>query len=195
MNNEKIKAEILDAAEKVIRENGLPDTKTDDIARYAGVSKGSIFYHFPTKKDVLLEIVNRYERVLYEVRDRIYDELPEQPSRRFKALILALIEHPRQINSSIIAMLGDKDVRQTIHEVKTRLIEECMSDAAAPEMAVRILLVFDGIWLSEIFEEKIYSREMIGKIVNDLLASLDILRSGSPAPKKSGRKSRKEKRP
>ena len=176
MGKEKLRNSILDAAERVIQARGLPDTKTDDIAKEAGISKGCVFYHFASKQDLLLGIVNRYERILYDLRDRIYSDLPDQPSRKMKAMLLALVAHPNPMNGNIIAMLADKEIRQVINKLKAKLTREILSDAADAKQATLTMMVFDGLWLSEIFEDKIYTRKMANEIVTDLLASLGVTR-------------------
>ena len=176
MDKEKLRDSILDAAERVIQAKGLPETKTEDIAKEAKISKGCVFYHFASKKDILLGIVDRYERILYQLRDEIYEDLPVQSSRRLKAILLALVAHPNPMNGNIIVMLADKEIRQVINKLKAKLIRELLSDATDQKQATLTMMVFDGIWLSEIFEDKIYTRKMLIEIVNDLLSSLGITR-------------------
>jgi|GEM_PF-1472739 Transcriptional regulator len=175
MEKEKLRDKILDAAEKVIRAKGLPDVTTEDIAKEAMISKGCVFYHFASKKDVLLGIVSRYERILDDMRDQIYMELPDQPSKKLKSIFLALVAHPNQMNGNIIAMLADKEIRLSINKLKAKLHREVVSDAADHKQAVLVMIVFDGLWLSEIFEEKIYTRKLAAEIVGDLLESLNIV--------------------
>lgn len=48
------KQNILEATAKVIAEKGLDKTSVDDIIKEAGVSKGSIYFHFKNKDDLLI---------------------------------------------------------------------------------------------------------------------------------------------
>jgi AcrR family transcriptional regulator len=56
--------EILEAALVCINRSGYRDTSMDDIAAATGISKGAIYYHFASKKALLIELyrsrVNRY---------------------------------------------------------------------------------------------------------------------------------------
>jgi AcrR family transcriptional regulator len=56
--------EILGAALACINRNGYHATSVDDIAAAIGISKGAIYYHFASKKALLIELyrsrVNRY---------------------------------------------------------------------------------------------------------------------------------------
>jgi AcrR family transcriptional regulator len=49
--------QILDAAFEVFAERGLASARLDDIARRAGVSKGTIYLYFPSKEDLFREVV------------------------------------------------------------------------------------------------------------------------------------------
>jgi AcrR family transcriptional regulator len=49
--------EILLAAERVLRQKGLAACSTRAIAREAGCSDGILFYHFPTRLDLLLALL------------------------------------------------------------------------------------------------------------------------------------------
>ena len=49
--------QILDAALAVFGERGLAGARLDDIARRAGVSKGTIYLYFPNKEELFREVV------------------------------------------------------------------------------------------------------------------------------------------
>ncbi|HEV7364303.1 MAG TPA: TetR family transcriptional regulator [Gemmatimonadales bacterium] len=49
--------EILDAAQKVFGESGFARAKLDDVARLAGVSKGTLYLYFDSKETLFREVV------------------------------------------------------------------------------------------------------------------------------------------
>jgi AcrR family transcriptional regulator len=49
--------EILDAAQKVFGESGFARAKLDDVARLAGVSKGTLYLYFDSKETLFREMV------------------------------------------------------------------------------------------------------------------------------------------
>src|SRR5256885_10177024 len=49
--------QILDAALEVFGERGLAGARLEDIARRAGVSKGTIYLYFPNKEALFREVV------------------------------------------------------------------------------------------------------------------------------------------
>lgn len=178
MAKEKLRESILDAAQRVLAMKGLVNATMEDIAKEAGLSKGGVFYHFASKKELLLGIIERYESVLYEVRARIYNELPEQPSRKLKATFLALIEHPSRWNENaadILSMLSDNDMRSAISAVKKRLVEDVLIDAPDPHKAVLAMIISDGVWLSEMFDVTAYPARYVAEVMSGILASLEIV--------------------
>ena len=51
--------EVLDAALELFIENGFANTRVDDIAKLAGLSKGTVYLYFPSKEAVLEALVRR----------------------------------------------------------------------------------------------------------------------------------------
>ncbi len=54
------KTKILDAAQQVILDRGFAATSVDAIQEAAGISRGTFFYHFPTKDDLSRALIDRY---------------------------------------------------------------------------------------------------------------------------------------
>ena len=52
---------VFDAAVMVFRRDGVSSSRIDDIARVAAVSRGTFYFHFPTKADVLLAMLEDAE--------------------------------------------------------------------------------------------------------------------------------------
>lgn len=62
---------IYDAALALFRRDGVVECRTDDIATMAGVSRGALYFHFPTKEHVLLERMRETESVICEQIDAL----------------------------------------------------------------------------------------------------------------------------
>lgn len=66
------RASLLAAAEDEFAERG-PSASIADIARRAGVAKGTVFRHFPTKEDLIASIVCAHITVLADAARRLAD--------------------------------------------------------------------------------------------------------------------------
>src|ERR1041385_7343752 len=50
---EAMRARLLDATADLLAERGFTATSTNDVVRRAGVSRGALAHHFPTKADLM----------------------------------------------------------------------------------------------------------------------------------------------
>ena len=57
---EQREAQILEAALAVFSRKGFDKATVPDIAREAGIAVGTIYNYFPSKRDVLVTIINKY---------------------------------------------------------------------------------------------------------------------------------------
>ena len=53
---------ILDAASKLIAQKGVKDTSLADISKEVGISKGTLYYYYSTKNDIIYDIADIHLR-------------------------------------------------------------------------------------------------------------------------------------
>ncbi len=58
--SQETRANILNAAQSLFAQNGYDATGVADICQEAGVSKGSFYYHFPSKQALFLELLDEW---------------------------------------------------------------------------------------------------------------------------------------
>ena len=58
--SEETRARILDAAAAAFADSGFDATSVAQICQAAGVTKGAFYHHYDSKKDVFLELLNRW---------------------------------------------------------------------------------------------------------------------------------------
>jgi AcrR family transcriptional regulator len=80
------KERILDAAAKVLAEHGYQSANVDDIISLSGTSKGSFYFHFPSKEKMVLALVDQLSQKLI---DKIEESL-EQERRPLHRIALAI---------------------------------------------------------------------------------------------------------
>ena len=68
---------ILDEAGKLFVENGIESTKIIDIAKAAGVAKGTVYEYFESKEDIVIEWMNG---TFGEFRSSIQEKLSHEKS-------------------------------------------------------------------------------------------------------------------
>jgi AcrR family transcriptional regulator len=61
---------ILETAEEILLKKGYANASMDEIAAQAGVSKGTLYHHFPTKEDLFFALLEkalaRFEQVVQQ---------------------------------------------------------------------------------------------------------------------------------
>lgn len=73
---ERTRRRLYECALEVFRRDGVVPCRIDDIATAAGVSRGSFYFHFPTKEHVLLERMRETEDVICDALDALGDDAP-----------------------------------------------------------------------------------------------------------------------
>ena len=69
---------ILQAATRLFSEKGFKDTSMADLAKVTGAAQGTIFYHFNTKEELFLSILEELKGNIIEEFERYFSE------RKFK---------------------------------------------------------------------------------------------------------------
>jgi AcrR family transcriptional regulator len=78
VRRQQTESAVLTSAENLFVRNGFNRTTVDDIAKAAGLTKGSIYLYFEDKRDVLLVLLRRAnDRVLVPILTRL--DSPQKP--------------------------------------------------------------------------------------------------------------------
>lgn len=63
-DKELTRERILEAAEKLFAEKGFHETAMDEIVQAARVSKGGVYFHFPSKEDLFFALLDKLANAL-----------------------------------------------------------------------------------------------------------------------------------
>jgi AcrR family transcriptional regulator len=112
------RARILDAARRILGEEGLERFTTRRVADLAGVSHGMVHYHFTDKRELALALLVHARRDWVEPLEELVDG-PGTADRRIRAVIAwiaepATIETMRVHQSLYVLALQDEAVRQRL---------------------------------------------------------------------------------
>lgn len=158
--------QILEAALEVFAERGLSDARLEDIAKRAGVSKGTIYLYFPNKEELFREVVRS---TVISYIDRAEADITsqadaEQALRAWMTGYWAWLRSPvfpamhRLVNSEIhnfpdlVAFYGT-EVIERVHRLVCEMIERAMDQGRFrrmdPLVAARMLsalFVSHALW-------------------------------------------------
>ncbi len=68
---EERKNEILDAADELFGQKGFDGTSTNDILEKVGIARGTLYYHFKSKEDIMDALIERYSVRLFDTAQEI----------------------------------------------------------------------------------------------------------------------------
>lgn len=99
---EQRRQDILKASLKIFAQKGYNGSTTAEIAREAGVAEGTIFRHFPTKKELLIAVLEpKVLEGLIQLDKEHREDTPTEFFRRFLSNRLALFKE----NESLVRLM------------------------------------------------------------------------------------------
>ena len=156
--------EILDVAERLFGTKGFDHTSTNDILNEVGIARGTLYYHFKSKEDILNAMIDRITDRLISKAKSIVLQKEVPVLQRLTLSVRALnVESPagsvilEQVHKPQNALLHQKLQESLLAEVNplvTELIEEaieqgiCHTDYPAEVVEMTLLYsntVFDDL--------------------------------------------------
>ena len=108
------RTEILDAAEELFGTNGYEQTTTNDIMHKAGIAKGTLYYHFTSKEEILDALLERMGRRMIAKALICAGQKEEPVFERMFQVLMAL-------NAS---RAGKKEIVEIMHQPRNELLHE-----------------------------------------------------------------------
>lgn len=155
---------ILQTASKLMIEYGVAQTSLADIAREVGISKGTLFYYYPSKAELIFDISERH---IEHITNRIFEWIEasgktKKPAEVLHTVFRAIMESETRghIHVYLIqeALTGDAALRRRFVDEYRRwalLIEDGLSRVVPGQgdhsaMAWIILAAIDGFLLQHL---------------------------------------------
>jgi AcrR family transcriptional regulator len=169
---------LLDAAERVVMREGARNLTLDAVASEAKVSKGGLLYHFPSKEDLAVAMIERsvtwFDDALAEASA---GDLKEK-GRYARAYIKASFGRTRltetgfdKLCSAITtALLSYPEKLDVVREQGMRTQADFETDGLDPVLATIIRLAVDGLWFAENFQMMHYDERRKEAVIEQLLA-------------------------
>jgi AcrR family transcriptional regulator len=93
------KKKLFDAAMELIGQRGFTDASVDDIVELAGVAKGTVYYHFAGKAELVEALIIDRFRPLAEAFRKAAAENADDPRAAIEAVVRAELEFLSQHSS------------------------------------------------------------------------------------------------
>lgn len=160
------KNEILDVAQELFSVNGFDATSTNDILERVKIARGTLYYHFKSKEDILDSLIDRITNEAMEKSRSIASEKSIPLLDRLSLSIMALnidtdIGHEviTQVHKPQNALMHQKMQQKLISgivpiitELLVEGIEAGIFNTEYPEQAVEMAMLYSNIAFDDLQE-------------------------------------------
>lgn len=181
--------DILDTALVLFAEHGYEKTSLREIAEEVGVTKAALYYHFPSKQEILLALFEPVSSLQDELLEELRDDSLLDPSAwlpLLNRLLTAILDNRRlwsllERNASTLMELNHEGPFAEAHQELHRRTEALFADERiSMEARVRLASAFGAIFGavevagSRVFDESPPDelRPMVVGVVRDILAPI-----------------------
>lgn len=157
MTTQTTKHHILDAANKIIQREGVAHLTIEAVAKEAGMSKGGVLYHFPSKDVLIEEMIAFYIEGFNTNLNKELARETAEPGRWSRANIRAssssTVEEPPEevaaVTGLIAAIATNPQLLDPLRKQYDEWQKQAESDNIAPTLATILRLAVDGLWLAD----------------------------------------------
>ncbi len=158
---EATRQQILDALKEMVASGGYFTKFTlSAVAKAAGVSKGGLLHHFPSKKALMRGLT---EHLLEGFEERLHAELERQgandvPGRWARAYVGAMLGNrassEAHLSASLLAFVGLREEAKALAKAQFDYWQELAAQDGLPRVdASLVLLATNGILYTEILNQ------------------------------------------
>lgn len=157
--------QIIEAAVKVIAQNGYHHSQVSKIAKEAGVADGTIYLYFKNKEDILISL---FQEKMGNFIKKIEDELAGESSIEEKLLLLITMHLKQLQDDHSLAIVTQLELRQSNIELRNR-INEVLKGYLKLIDTVILLGIKEGVF-SEELDVRI-ARQMIFGTIDEVVTN------------------------
>ena len=116
--------ELIDAAEELFGENGYEETKVSDIIERVGVAKGTFYYYFKSKGEILFAVAHRVWTDFEDHVSKLARDDGIDPLEKLRIIIDALVDMKS----------GPHSIMEALHQGKNRAVHDLLTSEGYKRM-------------------------------------------------------------
>lgn len=194
------RTEILDCSIKLFATKGFDNTSTTDIMNAVGIAKGTLYYHFKSKEEILDGIVTRTkENLVNQAKSVIENKTLSTEQKLIKTLISLKVQDSNEkkmfteIHKPQNALMEQKMLCQIINDV-TPLISEIIEEGnkesifncSYPYESAELFLVYGNVIFDSDYIE--LSEQCLNQKIKAFIANMELLLGAKKGSLKSIKK-------
>lgn len=146
---------ILLAADELAHELGPGNLSLDAVAQRAGVSKGGLLYHFPSKAKLLEALVEHhieaFDTTLAQ-KEKARGDAPGGLLAAYLELVIADFDRKQPPPSGILAAMAENpDFMAPVRQYNRALLDRLKANASNETVALLLFLALEGMRAMQIF--------------------------------------------
>ncbi len=175
---EERKNEILDVAEKLFCAKGFDATSTNDILNEIGIARGTLYYHFRSKEDILDAVIERLTNQILEKAKAIALDESIPVLERMTKTVLSLnvdnelgnmiMEEVHRPQNALLHQKLEKRLLGNVNKLVTKIAEDGIKQGLMhtdyPAEAVEMIMTYSYIAFDSLNEytEEEEKRKIMG---------------------------------
>ena len=171
---------VLKAAAQLIAHHGANAFTIEAVAQQAGVTKGGVLHHFPSKEALVNGLI---DHVIEGFNARLLEELKaepaEQPGRWLRAYIrtvfLTEYEDQNLIPALAAAVAADQSTLEQIRRSFAESQQAAAEDGIDPIQATIIRLAVDGLVFTRALGVDVLDRQTSQQVYDELLRLTNLI--------------------
>jgi AcrR family transcriptional regulator len=166
------RANVLDAAFRLAHRDGIAAVTLEAVASEAGISKGGLLYHFPSKDALIRGMVDSLREEFEAAAQRAADADPETRGRTARAYLSACADADTDQSMRWLALIGALVHRPDLLEPWRDLVAPApAADRAEGTDVVAasiVRLAADGLWLADVLGTQPFGPGMRRRVIKRL---------------------------
>lgn len=176
------KNEILDVAERLFCTKGFDNTSTNDILKEIGIARGTLYYHFKSKEEILDAMIERLSNEITSKATSIALDESIPVLKRLTNTILSLnldndmghmiMEQVHRPQNALLHQKMEESLLAKVNPLITKIIKDGINEGICktkyPEEAVEMLMIYSNIVFdgAKEYDKENKERKVAGFIFN-----------------------------
>ncbi len=147
---------LLNAAQTIVRQDGSSKLTLDAVAAEAGVSKGGLLYHFPTKEALISAMVERMLASFEAAQERSMAADSIERGRWTRAWVRTSVsakgpsDHDATAAGLLAAIATNPALADPMRDRYAQWRARATTDGIPAEVAAIVTLAADGMWMADL---------------------------------------------
>lgn len=161
---------LLEAALGILEREGSSHLTIDAVARQAGVSKGGVLYHFPTKAALVEAMVRHHMALLDEEFERRIAAAEPGPGQVLRGWLDLFANRPPLTAERHLDLMSfivrNPHLHRIIEEHRGQHQERLRSAGIDPDLALLLAFAAEGLGFAESFKSGLVNAALRGRLLD-----------------------------